>query len=75
MKKTEGRSIEDVVSGDTIVIRRTSGAEQVATVHYIVDRNSMFYMAPELCVATVTFDVNGKKMRKDIRPADFIRSV
>lgn len=57
--------------GDTVVIRRTSGAEQVATVNSV--RSGIEYVAPEIVSFSVTFEENGKTMVKGCNAFDLIR--
>lgn len=58
--------------GDEVVIRRSSGAEQVAVVHEL--RSDREYIAPEVINFCVTFWEDGKKKGRWCSANDLIRS-
>lgn len=75
MNKLDGKMLDSIEVGDKVVVRRTSGAEQEATVTWARDKVSRAYAAPELVSWFVTFDVEGKPATKGCNAFDIVRRV
>ena len=69
------KTLADVRAGDEVLIRRTSGATQRATVLNIESPKALPYRAPELCVFEVEFLVDDKRATRGCRASDFISAL
>jgi len=69
------KNLEDLAVGDKLLIRRTNGQEQKATVHqWLCSKSSLGYQAPEVVIMQVTFECEDQKLYKCIAGMDFIRA-